>query len=70
MVSVWTFLSVQLGRLKKLFSHSKVSLDEMGFFSRDLPYKIEGDARGKSRLKPLKETSLRVTQAINKFDRA
>lgn len=40
------------------------------FFSGDLPYKIEGDARGKSRLKPLKETSLRVTQAINKFDRA
>lgn len=42
----------------------------MGFFCGDLPYKIEGNARGKSRLKPLKETSLRVTQAINKFDRA
>ena len=60
-------MDISLGstaEIEKLFCHFRVSLDKM----RDLSYKIDGGALGKSRHKPLNETSLRVTQAL--FDRA
>ena len=63
-------MDISLGstaEIEKLFCHFRVSLDKMRI-SRDLSYKIEGGALGKSRHKPLNETSLRVTQAL--FERA